>query len=291
MKGPMTTQTLQDIIGKEPHHWRGDRDGIEEFGPAFMGLQGDDVTLTPQEMQEFEDFLSTIHFPPNPYRGFDNSLPTDLPLPGHLRHRQQGSFPRGTPLPNGNAQKGLALYRPPNTLDGFFACVDLSHATDGHGLRTPAGSATSTISRCRPAPTAKKHHQLISQDGSTNRDDQDPPPAQRLREGRHTTPTQPRQPCRASASSTTAASTPWRTLHLGASVVSSSRPTSRSPIMIAFMLSFSGSDLQQTLHGSSVLEPPGPASLDAHAAVGAQTTIRRRLRHLRRQPSPPCSPT
>lgn len=25
MKGPMTTQTLQDIIGKEPLHWRGDR--------------------------------------------------------------------------------------------------------------------------------------------------------------------------------------------------------------------------------------------------------------------------
>ncbi len=24
MKGPMTTQTLQDIIGQEPHHWRGD---------------------------------------------------------------------------------------------------------------------------------------------------------------------------------------------------------------------------------------------------------------------------
>ncbi|MEQ1894917.1 MAG: hypothetical protein ABL998_20435, partial [Planctomycetota bacterium] len=37
MKGPMLTQTLQDIIGKEPHHWRGDRDGIEEFNGAFEG--------------------------------------------------------------------------------------------------------------------------------------------------------------------------------------------------------------------------------------------------------------
>ena len=25
MKGPMTTQTMQDLIGKEPLHWRGDR--------------------------------------------------------------------------------------------------------------------------------------------------------------------------------------------------------------------------------------------------------------------------
>jgi hypothetical protein len=57
MKGPMLTQTLQDIVGKEPHHWRGDRDGIEEFNPAFMGLLGDDQVLSAAEMQEFEDFL------------------------------------------------------------------------------------------------------------------------------------------------------------------------------------------------------------------------------------------
>ena len=36
MKGPMTTQTLQDIIGNEPLHWRGDRDGIEQFNGAFL---------------------------------------------------------------------------------------------------------------------------------------------------------------------------------------------------------------------------------------------------------------
>ena len=33
MKGPMVTQTLQDIIleGDNPLHWRGDRNGIEDF--------------------------------------------------------------------------------------------------------------------------------------------------------------------------------------------------------------------------------------------------------------------
>jgi hypothetical protein len=27
----MVTQSLQDIIGREPVHWRGDRPGIESF--------------------------------------------------------------------------------------------------------------------------------------------------------------------------------------------------------------------------------------------------------------------
>ncbi|MDB6037285.1 MAG: hypothetical protein JWM99_1126, partial [Verrucomicrobiales bacterium] len=30
LKGPMVTQSLQDIIGHEPFHWRGDRDGLED---------------------------------------------------------------------------------------------------------------------------------------------------------------------------------------------------------------------------------------------------------------------
>jgi len=84
MKGPMTTQTLQDIIGKEPHHWRGDKDGIEEFNGAYVALMGDDEMLTDAEMQELEDYLATIYFPPNPYRNLDNSLPTNLPLPGQF---------------------------------------------------------------------------------------------------------------------------------------------------------------------------------------------------------------
>lgn len=42
MKGPLLTPTLQDVIGKEPFHWRGDRDGIEEFNPLFVSLLGGD---------------------------------------------------------------------------------------------------------------------------------------------------------------------------------------------------------------------------------------------------------
>ena len=80
MKAPMTTQTLQDIIGHEPLHWRGDKKGLEEFNVAFTNLQGRPSQLTDTEMQQFEDFLATIHMPPNPYRNFDNTLPTTLDL-------------------------------------------------------------------------------------------------------------------------------------------------------------------------------------------------------------------
>src|SRR6266511_4347698 len=79
MKGPMMTQTLQDIIGHEPFHWRGDRDGLEEFNATFTNLQSAASALTTNEMQELEDFLATISFPPNPHRQFNNSLSTNLP--------------------------------------------------------------------------------------------------------------------------------------------------------------------------------------------------------------------
>ena len=65
MKGPMLTQTLQDIIGKEPHHWRGDKFGIEAFGGAFMSINGDDLPVGGVAMQEFEAYLASIYFPPN----------------------------------------------------------------------------------------------------------------------------------------------------------------------------------------------------------------------------------
>lgn len=168
MKGPMTTQTLQDIIGKEPFHWRGDRDGLEEFNPAFMGLQGDDAMLTPQEMQEYEDFLATTHFPPNPFRNLDNTLPTNLPLP---RQFANGRFalPNGAPLPNGNAVRGLQLYRSQTMrLDaGNFSCVICHTLPVGDGTDSKwNGSAFVPI----PAgPNGEHHINMVSVDGSTNR--------------------------------------------------------------------------------------------------------------------------
>ncbi len=76
MKGPMTTQTLVGIIGTEPFHWRGDREGLSAFNPAFEVLMGDDVQLTDQEMAQFEAFVATLTPPPNPHRNLNGTLPS-----------------------------------------------------------------------------------------------------------------------------------------------------------------------------------------------------------------------
>ncbi|MEP0842918.1 MAG: YncE family protein [Phycisphaerae bacterium] len=78
LKGPLLTQTLQGIIGVEPFHWRGDREDLAAFNPAFVGLNGNDRQLTQEEMAAMQAFLAEVAFPPNPHRNRDNSLKEDL---------------------------------------------------------------------------------------------------------------------------------------------------------------------------------------------------------------------
>ncbi len=266
MKGPMTTQTLQDIIGKEPLHWRGDRAGIEAFAGAFTGLQGDDATLTGSEMQEFENFLATIHYPPNPYRNFDNTLPTNMPLPGHKRTGRFGFA--GTPLPNGNAVNGLALYRSATRrLDNnAFACVTC------HTLPTGAGPDVrlvgATYQPIAPGSNGERHLGVVSADGTSNITTKIP----QIRNAYK------KVGCDMIGTSSNAG---FGFLHDGS--VDSLERFIAEPVfrvnndqeiadLTAFVLCISGSDLPQGSL-SSPLEPPGVASLDAHAAVGTQTTL------------------
>ena len=79
MKGPMTTQTLIGIIGTEPLHWRADKEDLAAFNGAFVGLLGDDVQLTSTEMAQYTAFVTTLTYPPNPFREVDGSLPTSVP--------------------------------------------------------------------------------------------------------------------------------------------------------------------------------------------------------------------
>lgn len=123
MKGPMITQTLQDIIKHEPFHWRGDRDGIEQFSPTFVGLQGADEEPTPEEMREFKTFLESVAFPPNPFRNLDNTLPTTLGLPGE-RSFGRGQLRAGAELPPGNAVRGMSFFRAA-TAPGCILCHTL----------------------------------------------------------------------------------------------------------------------------------------------------------------------
>lgn len=181
MKGPMTTQTLQDIIGKEPLHWRGDRDGIEEFAGAFSGLQGDDAPLGASDMQDFENFLSTIHFPPNDFRALDNSLPggpkffgagtnPKLPLPNHFT---SGRFAaEGSPLPDGDAWRGFNLYvdGDPDHVDGDPELDGSFHCVTCHALPMGAGSIDffngATFVDIPAGPLGEAHQLMVSVDGT-----------------------------------------------------------------------------------------------------------------------------
>ena len=270
MKGPMSTQTFQGIIGQEPFHWRGDRLGLEDFNPAFRGLQSDDVELTPTEMQEYEDFLATIHFPPNPYRNLDNTLPTSLPLPGHFVPHQL-DVPAGTPLPNGNARAGLDLYRDHiRRIDGgSMACVTCHSLPSGNGPNARFnGTSIETIP---DGPRDEKHLMLVSIDGSTNRSLK---VAQLRNLYDKVGMTMLNSPSRAG----------FGFLHDG-SVDTLERFLSENAFntataqelanLVALMLAFSGSDFEPDATPPAIpfLDIPGEPSKDVHAAVGQQTEV------------------
>ncbi|QDV04817.1 hypothetical protein Poly30_03100 [Planctomycetes bacterium Poly30] len=264
MKGPMTTQTFQDIIGKEPFHWRGDRDGLAGFLPAFEGLQGDDATPSVAEVDEFAAFLGTIHFPPNPYRNFDNTLPTDLPLPGHF---SVGRFsPAGTPLPNGNAQNGLNRYTPPTTLDGPFACVTCHTLPTGMGADVRFNG--SQYVPFPEGPNGEKHHALVSVDGSTNKAIKT---AQLRSSYKKVGADFTQSSVQAGFGFLHDGSIPSLAFFLSSPAFEFQGDQGLAN-MIAFMLAFGGSDLPNG-SASNPLFPPGTESQDTHAGVGTQVTI------------------
>jgi|GEM_PF-1140558 len=123
MKGVMMTQTLQDIIGHEPLHWRGDRSHIGEFNQTFTNLLAAPTALATNELRELRDFLATVQFPPNPYRTLENGLSTNVPLPGHRSLT-------GTPLPNGDASTGFQRFQDFH----FSSCVVCHTMPTGLGV-------------------------------------------------------------------------------------------------------------------------------------------------------------
>ncbi len=266
MKGPMLTQSLQDIIQKEPHHWRGDRDGLEEFNGAFVGLQGDDVQLTPTQMQQYEDFLATLHYPPNPFRNFDNTLPTNLALGDHLTTGDFG--PAGQPLPNGNAATGLVRYRPPNLLDGGAVACSTCH-TLPTGIGPNVVLAGFSFQTLPPGPNGELRHALVSADGSTNISIKIPQ-LRNLHERTGFNLLKTSNRAGFGYLHDGSVDTIERFLGEPAFVFNSDQDIAN---MTAFMLAFAGSDLPGGSSNPLNLEPPGPSARDAHAAVGRQTTL------------------
>lgn len=64
-KGVKVTMSLRGIEETAPYHWRGDREDLIDFNPAFEGLLGGSQ-LTSQQFAEFQDFIFALSYPPNP---------------------------------------------------------------------------------------------------------------------------------------------------------------------------------------------------------------------------------
>jgi hypothetical protein len=80
--------------------------------------------LDTNEMQELKSFVGTIGFGPNPFRARDNSLSTNLALPGQFA-LGRGLLAAGALLPNGNASNGLATFRIEAAPNGCVLCHTL----------------------------------------------------------------------------------------------------------------------------------------------------------------------
>jgi hypothetical protein len=216
-------------------------------------------------MAELRSFLATLTFPPNPFRNLDNSLPKDLPLPGHYTTGRFG--PAGQPLPNGNAVNGMSIFRPPRLLaQGLFAC-NTCH-TFPSGVATNMQWTGAMFMDLPRGETGEFHHALVSTDGSSNVTLK-VPQLRNLYEKVGLELTQ-----KESLSG-------FSFIHDG-SVDSLARfvteptffPTSDQEVadLVALLLSFSGSELPKGSPTEFFL-PPGPDSQDSHAAVGQQVTL------------------
>lgn len=106
MKGPMVTQTLRNLEGGAPFHWRGDRPTLADFNATFADLLGGDE-LVSGDLADLEAYLFSLRHHPNPYRRLDDSLPASIrgadPVAGqvafHLHDNHCGlchSGPRGS---------------------------------------------------------------------------------------------------------------------------------------------------------------------------------------------------
>ncbi len=108
MKGPMVTQVLQGIVGTEPLHWRGDRENIAAFAPAYVGLQGADAEPSGAEMTQLTNFIATIKYPPNPNRTLFDTMPASFPTTG------------GT---SGNPSSGLDIFTNVPVVGANVKCI------------------------------------------------------------------------------------------------------------------------------------------------------------------------
>lgn len=113
MKGPMITQSLRGITGTEPLHWRGDRAGVGSFNPAFTSLLGGPRQLTGPELADFQAFIQSLSYPPNPNQNLDRTFPA--------------------PTTGASAARGAQLFNTNFFDNNVFTCNQCHTANPGSG--------------------------------------------------------------------------------------------------------------------------------------------------------------
>jgi hypothetical protein len=266
MKGPMPTQTLQDIIGKSRTTGAATATG---FGgvrsrlhrPARRRRDADSGGDAGSSRTSWRRSRSR----PTLYRNFD--YPAHRPAAaGALHDRPLRSA--GQPLPHGNAVSGLASFRPPTLLTGgALACVSCHTRSTGEG--TDYHLQGFQYQPFPVGPNGEHHLAMVSVDGLTNISMKIPGlRTLYVRTGFNLTQLE--------------STSGFGYLHDGSvdSVerfvdepvfnVTSDQQTAN---LVAFLLCFGGNP-QGFGSTTQILEPPGPASLISHAAVGKPPTLR-----------------
>ncbi len=109
-KGPMVTQSLRGLptfeveaaqfaFTTEPLHWRGDKGRFTDFNAAYMNLMGlnnaqfstvalpcdpnQNKGITDEGMLRFQNFVFSVHYPPNPEQPLDRVYSGSLGTPGN----------------------------------------------------------------------------------------------------------------------------------------------------------------------------------------------------------------
>lgn len=145
-KGLRMTQSLQGLLNFEvdpedqlfftnaPYHWRGDRSTFLDFRAAFEDLLGG-PELPEEEMELFEQFVNTIHYPPNPKQPRDRIA--------------SGDFGVGEDLASDNsteAQRGMKIFHtvPLGVTLDKRACVSCHALPEGSNNRLTDSGAIET---------------------------------------------------------------------------------------------------------------------------------------------------
>jgi len=115
-------QTIQHLYTNGPYHWRADRENFSAFKGAFESLlDGDEPTDA--EMADYEEFINSVNYPPNPKQ------PWNRVYSGSLGDPDANDPTLG--IDGDGALRGLKIYMTVNT-DGFACqgCHSLPEGSD-----------------------------------------------------------------------------------------------------------------------------------------------------------------